>query len=78
MRVRILKATDIRKCFSMAQAINSMKSAFTQLSEGTAIVPERVSVNVDAGVSLYMPGYLPEGGHLAAKIVTVFPRNRAT
>ena len=77
MNVRILKATDIRECFSMAQAINSMKSAFTQLSEGTAIVPERVSVNVDAGVSLYMPGYLPEGGHLAAKIVTVFPKNRA-
>ena len=76
MRVRILTAADINRCFSMPQAINAMKSAFTQLSEGTAIVPDRVSVYVDAGVSLYMPGYLPEGGHLAAKIVTVFPENR--
>ena len=76
MKVRILTAADINKCFSMSQAIDAMKSAFTQLSEGTAIVPDRVSVNVDAGVSLYMPGYLPEGGHLAAKIVTVFPENR--
>ena len=60
----------------MRGAIDAMRVAFTQLSSGDAVVPDRLGVETPHGVSLFMPGYLPEGEHLAAKIVSVFTGNR--
>ncbi len=77
MQLRILTAADIRACLDMRGAIDAMRTAFTQLSSGDAVVPDRVAVSTEKGVSLFMPGYLPEGGHLAAKVVSVFTDNRA-
>jgi ornithine cyclodeaminase len=76
MQLRILTADDIRACLDMRGAIDAMRTAFTQLSSGAAVVPDRVGVSTPRGVSLFMPGFLPEGGHLAAKIVSVFTGNR--
>jgi len=76
MQLRILTAADIRACLDMREVIDAMKTAFTQLSSGDAVVPDRLSVATEKGVSLFMPGYLPEGEHLAAKIVSVFTGNR--
>ena len=76
MQLRILTAADIRACLYMRGAIDAMRTAFTQLSSGRAVVPERLALSTDGGVSLFMPGYLPEEGHLAAKVVSVFTGNR--
>ena len=76
MQLRILTAADVRCCVTMEGAIEAMKTAFTQLSSGEAVIPNRVSVNSDGGgISLFMPGYLPREGHLAAKVVSVFGDN---
>ena len=76
MQLRILTAADICACLDMRGAIDAMRTAFTQLSSGDAVVPDRLGVSTEKGVSLFMPGYLPEGEHLAAKIVSVFTGNR--
>ena len=61
MQLRILTAADIRACLDMRGAIDAMRTAFTQLSSGDAVVPDRVTVSTEKAVSLFMPGYLPEG-----------------
>ncbi len=77
MQLRILTAADVRDCLDMSGAIEVMRDAFDQLSSGLAEVPERLAVSTGRGVSLFMPGYLPQGGHLAAKVVSVFGENPA-
>ncbi len=76
VRLRILTAADVRLCIGMRGAIEAMKTAFAQISSGEAVIPDRVSVaSGEGGVSLFMPGYLPREGHLAAKVVSVFGDN---
>ncbi len=76
MQLRILTAADVALCMGMRGAIEAMKTAFEQLSSGEAVIPDRVSIaSGDVGVSLFMPGYLPREGHLAAKVVSVFGGN---
>ncbi len=78
MKLLLLSATDLRAALPMAAAIAAMKAAFAELSTGLAVVPLRVPLPVPpaAGLSLFMPAYLPSLG-LGAKIVSVFPRNPA-
>ena len=76
MQLRILTAADVRLCIGMREAIEAMKTAFTQLSSGEAVIPDRVSIASGEGrVSLFMPGYLPREDQLAAKVVSVFGDN---
>lgn len=76
MQLRILTAADVRSCMGMEGAIEAMKTAFVQISSGEAVIPDRVSVaSGHGGVSLFMPGFLPREGHLAAKVVSVFEDN---
>lgn len=79
MQLRILAAADVRRALPMAAAIEGMKAAFAQLSTGQAITPlrSRIDVQRSAGISLFMPAYLPADDALAVKIVSVFPRNPA-
>jgi ornithine cyclodeaminase len=76
MKLLLLSAQDLRAALPMPAAVAAMKSAFAELSTGRAQVPLRVAVPVPPaeGVSLVMPAFLPGSG-LAAKIVSVFPRN---
>ena len=76
MQLRILTADEVRACLDMRGAIDAMRTAFAQLSSGEAVVPDRLAVPSENGISLFMPGYLPEEGWLAAKVVSVFPGNR--
>ena len=76
MQLRILRADEVRACLDMRGAIDAMRTAFTQLSSGEAVVPDRLAVPSENGISLFMPGYLPEEGWLAAKVVSVFAGNR--
>lgn len=79
MNLRILSAQDVRQALPMAQAVETVKSAFAQLSAGRATVPVRTPVEVPQhnGVTLFMPAYLADDDHMAIKIVSVFNDNPA-
>ncbi len=75
MQLKILTAADVRSCLGMEGAIEAMRTAFTQISSGEAVIPDRVALASGGGTSLFMPGYLPREGFLAAKVVSVFGDN---
>ncbi len=77
--MRILSGADVRQAVTMAEAIQAVKDAYIQLSEGQAVVPLRTPVPVErwGGVTLFMPAYLSTSDALGAKIVSVFPGNLA-
>jgi ornithine cyclodeaminase/alanine dehydrogenase-like protein (mu-crystallin family) len=59
----------------MAEAIETMKDAFGQLSGGRAMVPLRTPVDTEKGVSLVMPAYLHTSKNLVVKVVSVYGDN---
>jgi len=77
MKLKILSQTEVVKAITMAEAIEAVKKAFIQLSEGQADVPLRTNIPVpeQRASVLFMPAYLKESEALGTKIVTVFPRN---
>lgn len=70
----VLSRSDIDRALTMPEAIDAMRSAFSQLSSGKATVPVRGVVESPRGVTLTMPGYLAGSHSLAVKIVSVFER----
>lgn len=79
MKLRILSAEDVRRALPMTEAIEAVKSAFTQLSRGKVKMPLRTPIEVSAhhGVTLFMPGYLVGDHQMAIKIVSIFNDNIA-
>ncbi len=77
MDIRFLDANDVRQALPMGLAIEAMKDAFAQLSNGKATVPMRslIEVKQRAGITLFMPALLHESDDMAIKIVSVFPKN---
>jgi len=77
--IRILSRQDVQQALPMDQAIEAMKAAFAQLSNGRAEVPLRAALEVPRhnGVTLFMPGYLADDDQMAVKIVSVFNDNPA-
>jgi ornithine cyclodeaminase len=75
----VLTRSDVRSIASMAEAIDLMKSAFRELSDGRAVSPLRVPIEIEdqEGVTLFMPAFVPVADALGVKIVSVFPRNLA-
>ncbi len=73
--VLILARKDVESVLNMKDTIEVMKAAFKELSEGTAILPQRIVIPAEDGVSLYMPAFLPQTGSMAVKVVTVFKNN---
>lgn len=61
----------------MRDAIEAAARAFGQLSAGEAEMPVRVSLSSGSGTSLFMPARMAGSGERGAKVVSVFPRNRA-
>jgi ornithine cyclodeaminase len=61
----------------MPDAVEAMKLAFASLSAGRVVAPHRGAVPVEEvdGITLIMGAYAPGEG-LAAKIVSIFNRNR--
>lgn len=72
-----LSKRDIRHLVPMADAIELVKAAFHELSEGRAVVPLRSSVEVAPGVAtlLLMPAYMPGLPALGFKAVSIFQEN---
>ncbi|MCR4430192.1 MAG: ornithine cyclodeaminase family protein [Tepidanaerobacteraceae bacterium] len=73
----ILSKDDIKKVFSMKEAIEAVKQAFSIYSQGKSVVPLRININVPKyqGQTLYMPSYVDELDSGGVKIVSVFPGN---
>ncbi|QCX32766.1 ornithine cyclodeaminase family protein [Caloramator sp. E03] len=73
----LLTKEDIKKVFTMKDAIDAVKTAFKLYSEGKSVVPLRTNIDVPKfqGQSLFMPGYVEDLNSLGIKIVSVFPKN---
>lgn len=73
-----LSAADIKKVFTMRDAIDADKEALSLYSQGKADIPLRTNIDIPEqnGQSLYMPGYVSgEKPALGQKIVSVYPDN---
>ncbi|MFH5812037.1 ornithine cyclodeaminase family protein [Companilactobacillus sp. FL22-1] len=73
-----LSAADIKKVFTMRDAIDADKEALSLYSLGKANIPLRTNIDIaeHSGQSLYMPGYVSgDKPALGQKIVSVYPEN---
>jgi ornithine cyclodeaminase len=77
--VLALSRSDLKQLVPMRDAVELMKTAFLELSEGRAQAPVRTAVEVDEQHSamLMMPGFVPAAGALGFKVVSFFPGNPA-
>ncbi|MCB2146739.1 MAG: ornithine cyclodeaminase family protein, partial [Deltaproteobacteria bacterium] len=75
MHIRILTAADVRAALSMAEAIDAVARAYSQLSAGKATMPLRSRFHTEKGVTLLMPAHLHDSGDFAVKIVSVYADN---
>ena len=77
--MRIISRKDVENSLSMHEAIEVVRQAFIELSNGTANVPPRIHLSVEKhhSTTLIMPAYLSETDALACKIVSVFSQNSA-
>ena len=76
MDIRILSASDVRRALSARDAVDAMRTAFGELSAGTAAVPVRSHLESARGLLLVMPAVL--GGCACAEVSRQrnFPRDR--
>jgi ornithine cyclodeaminase/alanine dehydrogenase-like protein (mu-crystallin family) len=79
--VLVLARTDLERLLRPLDAIEAMAAAFRLHAEGRAAAPARSVVPVDGeGLLLLMPAQAregPDGAALGAKLVSVYPGNRA-
>ncbi len=79
----ILNAAEVRQALPMPEAVAAMKQAFAALSDGRALVPQRIHLPIatHSGVSLIMPSFVdgdtPAEQALAMKVVSLFDGNPA-
>ncbi len=71
MKITILTARDIEAALPMPDAIEVMRSAFTQLGNDEVVLPLRTHLPTAGGVTLVMPAYLQRSRSLGIKIVSV-------
>lgn len=72
-----LTKDEIRQTVSMRDAIDLVKMAFRELSDGRAQVPLRTFIDVEPGrdVMFMMPAYLPGLQALGFKMISIFQEN---
>lgn len=75
--VRILSADDVRRALPMAEAIEAMRTAFSQLASGGVRMPARSHIDIPEhdGTTLFMPSYAPCFDNIGVKVVNVFGAN---
>ena len=71
----ILNKSDVASVLSMKDCMDAMESAFSELANGTAVLPLRTAITPPDGLSLYMPAYLKNMQALACKVVTIYKNN---
>lgn len=75
MQIRILSAADVQAAINMPTAIEAMREAFSALADGSAMVPLRLPLETEHGVTLFMPAHLSGSGSTGAKVVSINPDN---
>ncbi|MGA1819968.1 MAG: ornithine cyclodeaminase family protein [Thermoplasmatota archaeon] len=75
--VLLLTRDDVISVLQMKDCIDVLEKAFTELANGTAVLPLRIGIKPPGGLSLYMPAFLQEMNALACKVVTVYKDNPA-
>lgn len=73
----LLNREDIRKVFSMREAIEADKECYMAFSEGKFDVPLRSVISGSCGNFLFMPAYCESMGAAGLKIVNIMPGNPA-
>ena len=73
----LLTRQDIKKVFSMKDAIEANKQAYRLFTQGRAVTPLRTQISSEreAGTFLFMPAYAADYDCASLKIVNVFPKN---
>lgn len=73
----LLNREDIKKVFSMKDAIEADKEAFTLVVEGKCNAPLRTNIQAPRyeGCFLFMPAYVEEMDTASLKIINIFPHN---
>ncbi|HEY7547491.1 MAG TPA: ornithine cyclodeaminase family protein, partial [Blastocatellia bacterium] len=73
----ILSENDLRSLLTMRDCIRAVEDGFLALARNEAIAPERLMMNLPAGVFLEMPAALRANkSAFGTKIVSVFEKNR--
>ncbi|MGD8456905.1 MAG: hypothetical protein PVF83_10995 [Anaerolineales bacterium] len=77
---KLLSRTDVMDILTMVDTIEILEKAFTDLSNGKAVLPQRTLITAPDhhGLALFMPAYLKGMGALGTKVVTVYPDNLET
>jgi alanine dehydrogenase len=75
--VLVLGESDIISVLDRDELIEAVEKSLTELSTGLASMPPRIAATVSErdALLLAMPGHLPGGQVLGAKLVSVFPGN---
>lgn len=78
MKIRVLRASDVRDLLPMAECVELMQRTMIAVSEGRAVVPLRSLLVMprDRGMMGNMPGYLAEPECFGIKLVSLIPRNK--
>jgi len=68
---------DVSAVIQMTDAIRAMKDAFLALSNGTAVVPNRINLHLEDqnALNLSMPAYIKGGLYITIKVVNVHFNN---
>ena len=77
VKIVVLKEEDMRRVFTMKDAVQADKDALKLYSEGKSNIPLRANLDVPehGGQCLYMYGYAAPAHALGVKIVSVYPKN---
>lgn len=73
----LLSREDIKKVFTMKDAVESVKKAFSLYSEGKVANPLRTNIQADKydGTLLFMPTYCEDTGCASLKMFNMYPNN---
>lgn len=71
----LLDREEIKRCFSMKDAIASTETAFVENLKGMVESPLRTVIPAQAGNFLFMSAYARERGYAILKTVNIFPGN---
>lgn len=72
----VLSRRDVEALLDLDALIDALAEAHAELSRGDVSMPARIAAFASDGLLGAMPAYLPSAG-LGAKLVSLFPKNRA-
>jgi ornithine cyclodeaminase/alanine dehydrogenase len=71
----LLNRDQVVSVLDMKDCIEAMNAAFTEMAEGSAVLPLRNNITPPKGLNLYMPAYLEKMNALACKVVSAYKAN---